>query len=51
MHDFQQDVNRLIDWCQLNSISINVKKTKLVFHPYMQNVLNNANSEIKMYGM
>ena len=50
MHDFQQDVNRLVMWCQENRLSINIKKTKLVFHPYMQNVVNNINKEVKMYG-
>ena len=47
MHDFQQDVNRLISWCQKNRLSINVKKTKLVFHPHSQNVENNINNDIK----
>ena len=46
MHDFQQDVNRLILWCQKNRLSINVKKTKLFFYPYAQNVENNINNEI-----
>ena len=46
MHDFQQDVNRLIHWCQLNRLSINVKKTKLVFHPYSSNIENNINENI-----
>ena len=44
MHDFQQDINRLIGWCQLNRLSINIKKTKLVFHPHSQNVVNNINN-------
>ena len=34
MHDFQQDVDRLILWCQKNRLSINVKKTKPVFYPF-----------------
>ena len=46
MHDFQQDVNRLIHRCQLNRLSINVKKTKLVFHPYSSNIENNINENI-----
>ena len=25
MHDFQQDVYRLLQWCQINRLSINVK--------------------------
>ena len=49
-HDFQQDVNRLVMWCKLNRLSIIIKKTKLVFHPYMQNVENNINNGVKMYG-
>ena len=51
MHDFQQDVNRLVMWCQVNRLSINIKKTKLVSHPHMQNVTNNINNEIKMSGV
>ena len=50
MHDFQQDVNRLTKWCQLNRLSINVKKTKLVFHPYTSNVINNIHENIKISG-
>ena len=50
MHDFQQDVNRLVLWCQRNSLSINVKKTKLLFYPANQNVENNVNNVIKMQG-
>ena len=46
MHDFQQDVNRLITWCQANRLSINVKKTKLVFHPHSQTIINNTHSDI-----
>ena len=46
MHEFQQDVNRLIEWCQINRLSINVKKTKVVFHPHSQNVKNNINNDI-----
>ena len=46
MIHFQQDVNRLIKWCQLNRLSINVKKTKLVFYPHSQNAGNNINNEI-----
>ena len=38
MHDFQQDVNRVIIWCQKNRLSINVKKNILVFHPHTSNV-------------
>ena len=34
MHDFQQDVDRLLLWCQKNRLSINVKKTKPVFYPF-----------------
>ena len=34
MHDFQQDINRLLIWCQKNRLSINVQKTKPVFYPY-----------------
>ena len=48
MHKFQQDVHRLVVWCQRNRLSINVKKTKLVFHPASQNSVNNINSVIKM---
>ena len=44
MHDFQQDVDRMITWCQKNRLSINVKKTKLVFHPHTSTVENNINS-------
>ena len=32
-HDFQQDVNRLLMWCQKNRLSINVKKDKTCFLP------------------
>ena len=39
MHNFQQDTNRLVVWCQRNRLSINVKKPKLVFHPASQNLL------------
>ena len=28
MHNFQQDVNRLVLWCQKNRLSINVKKNQ-----------------------
>ena len=48
MHDFQQDVNRLITWCQQNRLSINVKKTKLVFHPHSQTIVNDIHSDIKI---
>ena len=51
MHDFQQDVNRLVMWCQINRLSINIKKTKLFFHPHMQNVMNYMNNEVKMSGV
>ena len=50
MHNFQQDVNRLIYWCQLNRLSINVKKTKLVFYPHSQNIENNINKDITISG-
>ena len=50
MHDFQQDVNRLIKWCHVNRLSINVKKTKLVFHPHNANVLNNVHDDIIISG-
>ena len=50
MHDFQQDVNRLINWCHVNRLSINVKKTKLVFHPYMANIINDVHDKIKISG-
>ena len=46
MHDFQQDVNRLIKWCQKNRLSINVKKNKLVFHLYSQTVVNNIHHDV-----
>ena len=46
MHDFQQDVNRLLKWCQINRLSINVKKTKLVFHPHSANVKNNIKGKL-----
>ena len=48
MHDFQQDVNNLIKWCQVNRLSINVKKTKIVFYPHSQNIENNINNVIKI---
>ena len=50
MHDFQQDVNRVIIWCQKNRLSINVKKTKLFFHPHTSNVENNINQDISIMG-
>ena len=43
---FEQDVNRLIRWCQVNRLGINVKKTKLVFHPYATNVENNIGNDM-----
>ena len=43
MHDFQQDVNRLINWCQKNRLNINVKKKQLFFHPYTSTVRNYIN--------
>ena len=46
MHDFQQDVNRIMKWCQRNRLSINVKKTKLVFHPHNCNIENNVHHDI-----
>ena len=48
MHNFQQDVNRLVVWCQRNRLSINVKKTKLVFYPASQNAINDVNNVINM---
>ena len=48
MHDFQQDVNRLITWCQKNRLSINVKETKLVFDPHSQTIVNDIHSDIKL---
>ena len=51
MHNFQQDVDRLFLWCQRNRLSINIKKTKLVFYPANQNVVNNMNNVIKMQGL
>ena len=50
MHNFQQDVNRLVLWCQRNRLSINVKKTKLVFYPASQNAINDVNNIISMQG-
>ena len=50
MHNFQQDVNRLVLWCQRNRLSINVKKTKLVFYPASPNAVNNVNNVISMQG-
>ena len=51
MHDFQQDIiNRLINWCHVNRLNINVKKTKLVFHPYMANIINDVHDKIKISG-
>ena len=46
MHDFKQDVNRLIHWCQRNRLSINVKKTKLVYHPHNNNLENHVHQDI-----
>ena len=51
MHNFQQDVDRLVLWCQRNRLSINIKKTKLVFYPANQNAVNNMNNVIKMQGL
>ena len=50
MHEFQQDVNRLIKWCQINRLSINVKKTKINLRPIVTscNVENNINDCIKI---
>ena len=41
----------MVLWCQRNRLSINIKKTKLVFYPANQNVENNMNNVIKMQGM
>ena len=35
-------------WCQENRLSINVKKTKLVFYPRSNTVLNDINSDIQI---
>ena len=51
MHNFQQDVDRMVLWCQRNRLSINIKKTKLFFYPANQNVANNMNNVIKMQGL
>ena len=50
MHNFQQDVNKLVTWCQRNRLSFNIKKTKLVFYPASQNAVNNINNIVKMQG-
>ena len=50
MHDFQQDVNRMIICCQKNRLSINVKMTKLVFHPHTVNVENYIHQNITILG-
>ena len=36
MHSFKQDIERMYKWCQRNSLSINVKKTKVVLFIYTQ---------------
>ena len=46
MHDFKQDVTRMYEWCQLNRLSITVKKTKVVFYPHTSTIVNNLNHEI-----
>ena len=50
MHNFQQDVNKLVTWCQRNRLSINIKKTKLVFYPAAQNAVSSINNIVKMQG-
>ena len=40
----------LVLWCQRNRLSINVKKTKLVFHPATQSAVNDVNNVITMQG-
>ena len=50
MHNFQQDVNKLVMWCQRNRLSINIKKNKVVFYPASQNAVNNINNIVKMQG-
>ena len=43
-------ITRLVVWCQRNRLSINVKKTKLVFYPASQNAINDVNNVINMQG-
>ena len=46
MHSFKQDIDKMFKWWQRNRLSINVKKTKLVFYPYSSTVVNNIDHEI-----
>ena len=48
MHNFKQDVKRMYEWCQKNRLSINVKKTKVVFYPYPTSVKNDINNRIEI---
>ena len=48
IHSFKQDIVRMYRWCQKNRFSINVKKTKVVFDPYSNAVLNNMIYEIEI---
>ena len=50
MRDFQQDISRLINWCQRNRLSIDVKKKKFFFYPHTQTVENYIYQEIKILG-
>ena len=45
MHNFKQDIMRMYTWCQRNRLSINVKKTKLVFYPHSSTVINDLRIE------
>ena len=38
LHDVKQDIDKMFRWCQKNKLSINVKKTKLVFYPHSSTV-------------
>ena len=46
LHNFKQDIDKMFRWCRKNRLSINVKKTKLVFYPHSSAVTNDVNNEI-----
>ena len=49
MHNFKQDITRMYNWCQRNRLSIDIKKTKVVFYQHSSTVINNINQEIKIH--
>ena len=48
LHSFKQDIDRMYKWCYRNRLSINVKKTKAVFYPHSNTILNNINQNLEI---